>query len=302
MCTQLLFLPFELLLLIVQYLDWTDILRLRQTCKVLSEATRERAVVQNLVVRYCTMFPATAFSLDRPISMHTTEQLEHIIRRNEAAHRGWDINAPHLNAPFVPKKREIHLNYVAKTFCLIEGGRWLLVVRITGSVDYYDLEDEGSVSKTLIPDLAQRRPWTMVLVATDRDYNEPVLTFNMAIYTRTWLGFVAEQLQVWRITLELDDNHSGVGLVASHVVTLSLGTEYTPSDISLCGKYIAWDYVERVDNVCLNVVNWMDVAISNQAKINSTYGSTPVKTTIGKKVVHPAPEMVSPSSSGRNKR
>jgi len=141
-------------------------------------------------MRYTTAYPRSAFSLERSIGLYSTSELEGTIRQNRAANRGWAINVSKTNPPFVPTKQEIRLDHAAKTFCLIEGGRWLLVVRISGSVTYYDLDSETPVKRELIPDIVQRRPWTMILVATDRDHSQPVLTFNFAIYTRVWLGIV----------------------------------------------------------------------------------------------------------------
>jgi len=101
-----------------------------------------------------------------------------------------------------------------------------------------------------------------------------------------------EQLQVWRISLELDESDSGLGLAARRVATLHLGLDLSPTAISLCGNYIAWDY-EKDGDLNVTTVDWVEAARSNGNQSHSSERPIPISTVKTRNVVHRAPDMVS---------
>ncbi|KDR67813.1 hypothetical protein GALMADRAFT_1062940 [Galerina marginata CBS 339.88] len=126
-------LPLELILSILENLDWSEILVIRQTCKLLNQASRERTVLQSWVARCMLNIPRAAFRLERPISRYTSEELEVIIRRWKAAEQGWVTERrgiktrPNIPQPPTHTQRQIHTDRPSKAFHLVQGGRWLLV-------------------------------------------------------------------------------------------------------------------------------------------------------------------------------
>ncbi|KAF8907971.1 hypothetical protein CPB84DRAFT_1674592, partial [Gymnopilus junonius] len=74
-------LPLELVLCVFKCLDWQDILNLRQTCSLLNQVSKERAVFHDLVTRYASIIPKSAFRPERPLYLYNCEGLEALICR-----------------------------------------------------------------------------------------------------------------------------------------------------------------------------------------------------------------------------
>ncbi|KAF9529683.1 hypothetical protein CPB83DRAFT_725658, partial [Crepidotus variabilis] len=73
-------LPVELLAEMMQLLDWKDILRLRQLCRRLDTASRERSVWLSIFLPYSAVLPRL-FWLEKPLAMHSSAELEKVIVR-----------------------------------------------------------------------------------------------------------------------------------------------------------------------------------------------------------------------------
>ncbi|KIM36605.1 hypothetical protein M413DRAFT_285578 [Hebeloma cylindrosporum] len=221
-------LPVELLAMILEELDWRDVLRVR---KVLQGVSKTRSVWLNLCRPHLSPTPTApqTLHLDRPIKLYSSHDLELLFLQLTSADIGWKTDA---NAP--ARKREVETTYPVKCMHLVEGGRWLLVASETGRIAYFDLDAPTPTESILVPD--QFDPFlrdefdpgaeVQVVMAIDRDYDSEFLAFNLAI------SFTlrnspppdpkAHSVQIWRVELALDELQRGVGLKAEPLASFPL--------------------------------------------------------------------------------
>jgi hypothetical protein len=134
---------------------------------------------------------------------------------------------------------------------LVEGGRWLLVASNTGSIAYFDLDASTPTETILIPDQFEPPirdqfgylPEIRIVMAVDMDNDSAFLEFNL------FLSFSiddpppdpkAHGVQIWKVSLALNDQQQGVGFVAEQLASFPL--EPTVSAIfcqSILGDHIA---------------------------------------------------------------
>ena len=103
---------------------------------------------------------------------------------------------------------------------LVEGGRWLLVASDTGCISYFDLEASDPTEITLTPKQFQGKSLTQVKMAIDFDSESSFLTFNLAVsYCLVLPDPEEHKIQIWKVSLTLDDHQRGVGLSAEHLAS-----------------------------------------------------------------------------------
>ena len=116
-----------------------------QTCHILHDASKLRAVWLRLYAKARSSRIGQP-RLETPIELWGDDVLERRTLRLLTSEMGWE---PRRGVPgshrFLPRKRR-------DDFYLIEGGRWLLVAKQTGSVLYYDLDEAIPKERVLIPD------------------------------------------------------------------------------------------------------------------------------------------------------
>ncbi|KIM36609.1 hypothetical protein M413DRAFT_31464 [Hebeloma cylindrosporum] len=216
--------PMALLVMILEELDWKDVLRVRKACKALHEVSKTRSVWLNLCRPH---FSPTATApqglyLERPIKLYTSHDLEFMFLRLKSADLGWRTN----DKP--ARKREVKTTNNAKCMHLVEGGRWLLVASDTGCITYFDLEVLKPTESILIPD--QFDPLLSeddddndigaqinVIMTIDKDSDSSFLEFNLAV------SFClddtpppdpkAQGVQLWRVALSLRGPHLALTLL-----------------------------------------------------------------------------------------
>ncbi|KIM36600.1 hypothetical protein M413DRAFT_285502 [Hebeloma cylindrosporum] len=225
--------PLELLTMILEELDWRDVLRVRMVCKTLQGVSKTRSVWLNLCRPHLspTATAPQTLHLERPIKLYTSYDLEFLFLRLKSADAGWRTED---NSP--ARKREIVTTKPAKFMYLVEGGRWLLVASATGCITYFDLDSSTPTESVLIPDqfdlrlpdVDQGNPFAeaKVVMATDRDSDSAFLAFNLVVsfsLTRTPPPDPKAQcVQIWRVELAVDDQKRGIGLTAEFLASFPL--------------------------------------------------------------------------------
>ncbi|TFK58026.1 hypothetical protein BDN72DRAFT_146774 [Pluteus cervinus] len=174
--SRLLTLPLEVLTGIVQELSWCDVLRIRQTCRLLDEISKSNPVWRNIarleLLKESTMGGNELF-FERPVEQYRLGELERLILRWQRAKRNWsadDGTLPQIRSFDGTKVQKVHL---------VRGGRWLLFVTTSSSVVYADLDAPGPpILQTLIPE----RPFSChITTALDYLLDSDVLSFNLAL-------------------------------------------------------------------------------------------------------------------------
>ena len=103
---------------------------------------------------------------------------------------------------------------------LVEGGRWLLVASDTGSISYFDLEASDPTETTLTPEQFQGKSHAQVTMAIDVDRDSSFLAFNLVVsYCLIDPDPKEHKIQIWRVSLTLDDQQRSVGLSAEHLAS-----------------------------------------------------------------------------------
>ncbi|KIM36612.1 hypothetical protein M413DRAFT_285660 [Hebeloma cylindrosporum] len=209
--------------MILEELDWRDVLRVRKVCKALQEVSKTRSIWLKLCRPHLspTATAPQALHLERPIKLYMSHDLELLFLQFKSADIGWRTDA---NGP--ARRREVETTCPAQCIHLVEGGRWLLVASETGRIACFDLDAPTPTESILVPD--QFNPFLrdefdpfaeiQVIMAIDRDYDSEFLVFNLAIsftvMTSPPPDPKAQSVQIWRMELALDDQQRGVGLTA----------------------------------------------------------------------------------------
>jgi hypothetical protein len=182
--------------------------------------------------------------LERPIELYTSEELEFLLLRLEAAEFG-----QRTKDKCPSRVREVAIMETGISECthLVEGGRWLLVASLsTGSVTYFDLDASPITESVLIPDQHPSLDimmWTHMAVDVDRD--SAFLAFNLALSfcTPDTVTYPTQHcIQIWKVVLVLlhDAQQRGIGLAAERLASFPqeplIGSVQS---LSLSGPYIA---------------------------------------------------------------
>ena len=190
-----------------------------QVCRRLNVITHEHSVWLSLFLRYSSSSEERNFYLEKPLHQHSSNELERIILRRNAVDRCWprDDIPPTLHKKFVVDDVGAHCSH------LLKGGRWFIAGTFSGSVQYFDLDAEIIVGRTLIPSPYEDEgveAWMRISV--DLDVDSPYLSFNIAAF---WYrtdrrpgdqNYGRRQLcpvQVWHVSVE----QAQLSLLASHL-------------------------------------------------------------------------------------
>ncbi|KIM41977.1 hypothetical protein M413DRAFT_27514 [Hebeloma cylindrosporum] len=244
-------------------LDWKDVLRLRQTCKHLSQVTREKSIWVRFFHVFNVFHPWSPLRLERPLQFYTAQELEHLVvrRTNEELRRKTRTKLRFSLIRRLPlRKSEI------RALTLINGGRWLLTVSRFGSVSYYDLETQEPVKRVLIPapQLGSPDGQCTAKIAVDMDYESALLSFNLALYIRKVhmsTRVPIQLIQVWHVTLELDDQNHGRSLSAKRLSSFYRENCGELQCLSLLGTFVAFGVITRPPQPSyVSVVDWAKAA------------------------------------------
>ncbi|KIM44245.1 hypothetical protein M413DRAFT_377682 [Hebeloma cylindrosporum] len=213
-------LPVELLTMILEDLDWTDVLRVRETCKKLQEISKARSIWLNLCRPHLTATETAPqiLHLERPIHLHTSSELEYHFLRLKSASIGWETDDLSPS-----RRREIVTTSNPSCMYMVEGGRWFLVASDMGSISYFDLEASDPTEISLVPKQFQDKTTGFVAMAIDVDHGSSFLAFNLVVsYSlsgRPVHDFKHHRVQLWKVSLTLDEQQRGIGLSAEHLAS-----------------------------------------------------------------------------------
>ena len=260
-------------------------------CKVLKEASKTRSVWLNLCRPHLspTETAPQTLHLERPIKLYTPHDLEFLFLRLKSADIGWktDDNPP-------ARKREIETTSPAKCIHLVEGGRWLLVASETGCITYFDLDASTPTESILIPDQFESPirvrldypPEIRIKMSIDIDNDSAFLSFNLLLSISIEDAPPdpkAHGVQIWKVSLALNDRQQGVGLVAVQLASFPL--ESVISSVfsqSILGAHIALalNSDQHEESQLTFVIDWKqadgDQADYPRRLLNPQYGKAPV--------------------------
>ncbi|KAF8896889.1 hypothetical protein CPB84DRAFT_1203209 [Gymnopilus junonius] len=287
---KMLDLPPEIVLQISTMLNWQDILRLRQTCKAMSEASRTKMLWTHLFSLHKDPW-LQAPRLERPIEQYSSTELEALVLRwissgktcEEIIHKGSNYKGG------VIQTREIKSQKV-ECMCLIKGGRWLLTAFRNGSVYYCDLNSATLQKVPLIQKQVNLKthPDSRIFMTVDVDEDSSVLSFNIALifiqarsseppYETGWQFFnsnlskvakKAQQVQIWHVNLVVEESSRVTdGLAATKLTSFLLDPNVVwIHSYSLLGSHIALGihcyYLEPngiKECYCTMIIEWMRV-------------------------------------------
>lgn len=275
----LLELPLEVITEVLKLLDWQTVLRVRQTCKHLSDATKAKSIWLGLFYASNASHSRSPLRLERPMELYTSRELEYLVLRRSSAR----IIRQRRTELFPPFTRRFPIDdlYVG-ALILITGGRWLLTASATGSVWYYDLDARAPVKRLLIPEQMEYLHGFSngVRMVVDIDNKSSLLSFNLAmVMARTTPDSPRTRIaQVWHVSLQLDGQIQAASLTATLLSCFHRENCGFLCSFSLLGKFIAFGVatIGQWDVPCyVALVDWAMAGIHNQSYHTSlTYPRT----------------------------
>ncbi|PPR04376.1 hypothetical protein CVT26_004214 [Gymnopilus dilepis] len=238
--TNLLTISHDLLIEIISRLDWQDIVRLRQiitpaymqTCHVLHNASKSRAVWLSLYERAQSSRVGKT-RLETPVELCTDDDLELRTLRLLTSEVCWDSEDPIGIQRNLPRKTEDVLH-------IVEGGRWLLAAKSTGSVVYYDLDEEDPSERVLIPDQFEE---CLPTLTSDSDASkEGPFHIALHMYTESGrsAGFGQTIVQIWQVAVQVDSSDLSFQLVATKLTSFRGTGQRMLMTLSLCGDLVSY--------------------------------------------------------------
>ncbi|TFK22422.1 hypothetical protein FA15DRAFT_758013 [Coprinopsis marcescibilis] len=143
--TNITSLPEELIIAVMEFSEWSDILRMRRCCKVLHSTSQARSVWVALLHRYyLTVFPRP-FLLPKPLEHCASSELEALIT-------GWFRDVRDFSDEFSPPQTStLQVNIKEhKKLGTIPGGRFMLYSAHEGSVYYQDPQNVSNAPPILL--------------------------------------------------------------------------------------------------------------------------------------------------------
>ncbi|PFH46437.1 hypothetical protein AMATHDRAFT_43600 [Amanita thiersii Skay4041] len=251
-------LPPEVLDEIMKLLDWQDILRLRQTCKLLSDATRTKSIWINLFNASNSCHPCSPLRLEHPMELYTAHELEYLVLRRSSAEilrKSQTKLLPNLTRRFPMNHSD------ARAFSLIHGGRWLLTASETGSVSYLDLDAQDLTKRLLISEQMERLPDSIhrILMAVDSDNEFNPSSFNIAMF----------MLRILPIRFELNSSKSVM------CASKSMNKTFITIAAAVRGQRDVPAYISIVDWAAAGIHNETHPGSLSYPRTTIPYGMTP---------------------------
>ncbi|CAA7268981.1 unnamed protein product [Cyclocybe aegerita] len=253
-------LPLEVIIEIMKELEWRDLLRIRQTCKSLCDASKARPVWLNLF-KPCPERPLFPLQAEGPLENYSSSRLEYMILRWKRAERSYAMNGEDVDVQGIEIALDEDQAVVAMH--LVKGGRWLLLVLYNGSIQCCDLEGKNPSPKALIPHPFDSDNTTAgVHFSFDMVSTTPTLTFNIALGFRDGLSDDAINfLQVWQVSVILDEQGNGMDLRTCLLSSFVQKIGGSVHAIAISGPHLAYAFVPRGQTLprFIFVVDWSSV-------------------------------------------
>ncbi|PPR01273.1 hypothetical protein CVT24_006036 [Panaeolus cyanescens] len=240
----------DILLEIMSYLEWHELLVLRKVCTGLNRASRERVLWRNLI----TSSPSR-FTLTKRIQRCSSQELEDAFLRVQRAQHNW--TNPRFITPHVrPRPGLGNIHSCRNNYVLLPGGRWLLKLewQRTFTVFYADLNSgETNTWRTLIHLQSETNPAsflyrTRMSQLLDIDQSSECLAFNFLTLTdmpgEETKEFLPTRFDVWRCTSEYDTDDCEIGLQASLLSSFQeTHAELNSFKASLTGDFVTYEVI-----------------------------------------------------------
>lgn len=228
-----------------------------QTCTYLAEISRTKDIWKHLVDEHikADVLPPR---LERPVSMHSSLELEHLLLRWKSADHALTSDT------FQPARERTFMGVDPESLHLITGGRWLLVRNQKAGVTYYDLDSETISGVELIPEQLDGTLTCQVTMCIEHDMQSPFLGFLIALsllgpssemdptgFTKNWC-----HSQIWHVKAVLDNMQRVIGLTATLVASFPYREWiFGVYSLSLRGPNLAIHAYASYGS-CAFVVNW----------------------------------------------
>ncbi|TFK31164.1 hypothetical protein BDQ12DRAFT_729805 [Crucibulum laeve] len=190
--------------------------------------------------------------LESPLNLYSTSELEDWLLVRFGADVAWRRDTIRCT-----RKRKI-LAGEQLTARLIEGGRWLILGSIKGTVTAYDLESNRCLSDvnameglTLVnPSSESFDSERINKMAVDIDTNAVSLTFRLALTQSMYLAGIDPPEGITRIRIwdfSLAGHGSDAQLVSQHLRSFSAYENGVIASTSLCGDLFSWSIFPNDD-------------------------------------------------------
>ncbi|KAF9046710.1 hypothetical protein BJ165DRAFT_1611093 [Panaeolus papilionaceus] len=248
-------LSLDVLLEIMAYLEWHELIKLRQVSSGLQLATHQRVLWYNLI-----RSSPSRYMLKKRIQVCSSQELEEAFLGMQQANRRW----VHPQAA-TPQRVEqmVGLGDVwSFNYKILPGGRWLIKLDATFELLYTDLDSPGpTVWCSLVPPSISADgyliPWTPLHMLFDLNSNEEYLSFTFVTTTSTPTkipGIGVMNFNVWRCVSDFHEDGREIGLKALKVSAFGeQNLSLDPEMICTRGDYVA--YLDGKSR-CPVVVNW----------------------------------------------
>ncbi|KAF4620761.1 hypothetical protein D9613_000022 [Agrocybe pediades] len=224
-------LPLEILTEVLKNLDLSDLLRVRQVCRSLHRATTAKPIWIHHYRRCEGMSPGT-LTLEKPIDLYSSEELERAVLVWESTQVGWRTKdgTPSRRRTITMADarscRQLTWTEYFHDAYLVPGGRWLLVFQAEGEISYYDLDSvDYQTKRILVPDYVNAAPNTMVSFTVDASSSFPRQNFRLAQYVREnrndLQGPIHRTIKIWEISSVLEGDDV-TGLTATCLKTVQV--------------------------------------------------------------------------------
>ena len=194
--------------------------------------------------------------LERPVELHTSQELERVFLRWQNVERFWDNESSSS-----PQERILKSPRPFNTSYILTGGRWALFSTLSGVIYYLDLESEDP---TWIPLISCVPPGSDPIsrVCFDESRDSAFLSFRIAICIFFVQLYSEESRQppsisahfmIYQVTPILDEHHRSVGLSARSLTSFQFDDfQGLPMELSLQGDFVAC-HLEVYDKKFLQV-------------------------------------------------
>ncbi|KAF9559233.1 hypothetical protein CPC08DRAFT_818887 [Agrocybe pediades] len=218
-----------------------------------------------------------ALSLEKPIEMYTSDELERVVLSWKSMQVGWRTNdgvPSRQRTILMDKEWSNNLSWPLKAFrhlYLVPGGRWLLGFRHDGEVFYYDLESPDYEKKRiLVPAYTKDSLRNDVTISVDISERLPIQSFKVAQSVHehgTAWGTNYWGIKVWEVFFVFEGKKV-TALVATCLKTIPVDPACDDSmfSISLRNEHLAiavrYLYPTHGNVTCLQyvyILEWSDV-------------------------------------------
>ncbi|KAG2009527.1 hypothetical protein CC2G_012451 [Coprinopsis cinerea AmutBmut pab1-1] len=242
---QLSQLPPEILVEIMKYIEWDDVLSIRRCCRTLHSVSKDREVWLSLLRRYCDTVIPRPFFLPKPVKLCSVDELE---ARVVQWWTGWEG----LRSTVQTFTTDGSIPDIWGPLCHFPGDQFFLYARLDGTIFYCDPRQPSAPMHLLVPSPYSSNSHVDVCVALDLlgtqciDGVAPLSSecsfenrlfppvFRLAVCRDDW---ITSSVEIWEIRTELEGRRT-IGYSAS--LLKSFVDDISATCCSLLGNHVAY--------------------------------------------------------------